>query len=62
MRDQTQRDRGTRSDDSTPGDFVAQMVHGLGDSVRREVEQLRTEFDERAAGGANGKACSCPLG
>jgi hypothetical protein len=54
MSDQTQRDRGTRSGDSTPGDFVAQMIQGLGDNVRREVEQLRTEFAERAAGGARG--------
>jgi putative superfamily III holin-X len=56
MSDHAQRDRVMRSDDSTTGDFFAQMVHGLGDSVRREVEQLRTEVAERAAGGAKGAA------
>jgi hypothetical protein len=54
MSDQAQRDQGTRSGDGAAADFVFQMVHGVGDSVRREVEQLRTEFAERAAGGAKG--------
>lgn len=53
MSDQAQRDPTTSGDQAT-GDFLAQMVHGIGDTVRREVEQLRTEFAERAAGGAKG--------
>ncbi len=56
MSDQAQRDRATGSGDSTTGDFVAQMVHGISDSVRREVERLRTELAQRAAGGAKGAA------
>lgn len=43
---------GTATDGTATGDFLAQMVRDLGDTVRREVEQLRTEASERAAGGA----------
>ena len=54
MTDDAQGERGTQSGDSTGGDAFAQMIRGLGDSVRREVEQLRTQAAERAAGGAKG--------
>lgn len=33
---------------------LVQMIQGLGDTVRREVEQLRTEATQRATGGAKG--------
>src|SRR5918998_4112463 len=54
MSDQVQGDRATPSGDSTAGDFIAQMVQDLSGTVRREVEQLRTELADRAAGGAKG--------
>jgi Putative Actinobacterial Holin-X, holin superfamily III len=54
MSDHAQGDRVPPSGDSTAADFVAQMVQGLGGSLRREVEQLRTELADRAAGGAKG--------
>jgi len=43
---------GTATGGTATGDFLSQMVRDLGDTVRREVEQLRTEASERAAGGA----------
>jgi putative superfamily III holin-X len=35
-------------------DPLVQMIHGIGDTLRREVEQLRTEATERATEGAKG--------
>jgi putative superfamily III holin-X len=35
-------------------DPLVQMIHGIGDTVRREVEQLRAEATERATEGAKG--------
>jgi hypothetical protein len=52
MNDQAQRDQ--QSGDTTTGDFLAQMISGLGDTVRSEIEQLRAELADRAAGGAKG--------
>ena len=43
-----------RSGTTTTGDFLAQMVRDLGDTVSREVEQLRIEAGQRAAGAAKG--------
>ncbi|HWC27530.1 MAG TPA: phage holin family protein [Solirubrobacteraceae bacterium] len=53
MSDET-RDPTTQSGGTGTGDFLAQVVRDLGENVRREVEQLRTEARERAAGGAKG--------
>lgn len=49
------------SDQSTQGGtaaggLLAQMIRDVGDTVSREVEQLRTELSDRAAGGAKGAA------
>jgi hypothetical protein len=43
-------------DDGGMADILTQMVQGLGETVRREVEDLRSELTERAAGGAKGAA------
>ena len=51
-RDPATQTGGTATGGTATGDFLAQMVRDLGDTVRREVEQLRTEASERAAGGA----------
>ena len=48
------RDAATQSEGTAAGEFVAQMVRDLGDKVSREVEQLRTEANQRAAGGVKG--------
>ena len=44
----------TQADGTAAGDFLAQMVRDLGEKVSHEVEQLRTEASERAAGGVKG--------
>jgi hypothetical protein len=54
MREDGQRDAATQSDATATGDFLAQMVRDLGDTVSREIEQLRTEAGQRAAGGVKG--------
>jgi Putative Actinobacterial Holin-X, holin superfamily III len=52
MSEQTQR--ATQSGDANLADPLVQMIHGLGGTVRREVEQLRAEATQRATGGAKG--------
>ena len=47
-------DGGTQSEGTAAGEFMAQKVRELGDKVSREIEQLRTEANQRAAGGAKG--------
>ncbi|CAA9524247.1 MAG: hypothetical protein AVDCRST_MAG67-3486 [uncultured Solirubrobacteraceae bacterium] len=44
----------TQSGGTKTGDFLAGMVRDLGETVRHEVETLRAEATERAAGGAKG--------
>jgi hypothetical protein len=53
MSEQTQQGRTPQSGNAI-ADPLVQMIHGIGDTVRREVEQLRTEAAERATGGAKG--------
>lgn len=53
MSEQAQRARTTQSGDSIAEPLV-QMIQGVGDTLRREVEQLRAEAAERASGGAKG--------
>ena len=53
MSEQTQQARTPQSGNAI-ADPLVQMIHGIGDTVRREVEQLRTEAAERATGGAKG--------
>jgi hypothetical protein len=54
MSEQAQRADTAQSSDASMAEPLLQMIHGLGDTVRREVEQLRAEASERAAGGAKG--------
>ncbi len=54
MSEDAQRDAATRSEGTATGDFLAQMVRDLGETVSREVEQLRSEASQRAAGGVKG--------
>jgi len=54
MSDDDTRDAAPPPEGTAAGEFLAQMVRDLGDKVSREVEQLRTEAGERAAGGAKG--------
>lgn len=53
MSEQAQRARTTQAGDSIAEPLV-QMIQGVGDTLRREVEQLRAEAAERASGGAKG--------
>ncbi len=54
MSEQAQDDATTKSGDANIAEPLVQMIHGLGDTVRREVEQLRAEASERATAGAKG--------
>ena len=54
MSDDGTRDAATPPEGTAAGEFLAQKVRDLGDRVAREVEQLRTEANQRAAGGAKG--------
>lgn len=54
MSEEPQRDPTKQPNGTGTGDFLVQMVRDLGDTVRREVEQLRADVGERAAGGAKG--------
>lgn len=56
MSEQPQGQQATGSGDGGMADVITQMVQGLGDTVRREIEDLRSELTERAAGGARGAA------
>lgn len=47
-------DAATPSEGTAAGEFMAQKVRELGDKVSREIEQLRTEANQRAAGGVKG--------
>jgi hypothetical protein len=53
MSEQAQQDQ-TQQSGNAIADPIVQMIHGIGDTVRREVEQLRTEATERATEGAKG--------
>lgn len=54
MSEHGERDPATQSGGTAAGEFLAQMVRDLGETVRREVEHLGAEASERAAGGARG--------
>src|SRR3954471_11057435 len=54
MTEQAQPDPNTQAGDSGSGDFFANMIRDAGDTVRREIEQLRSDLADRAAGGAKG--------
>jgi hypothetical protein len=53
MSEHAQRNQ-TTSGEAGIADPLVQMIHGIGDTVRREVEQLRAEATERATVGAKG--------
>ena len=44
----------TQPDGTAAGDFLAQKVRDLGDTVSREIGQLRVEANERTAGAIKG--------
>jgi hypothetical protein len=54
MTEQAQPDPNTQSGDGGTGDLFANMIRDAGDTVRREIEQLRSDLADRAAGGAKG--------
>lgn len=54
MSEDDRRDSATHSDGTAAGEFIAQMVRDLGDTVSREIEQLRTEANQRTAGAVKG--------
>ena len=54
MSEDGQRDAATQPGGTAAGDFLAQKVRDLGETVSREVEQLRIEANQRAAGGVKG--------
>ena len=54
MSEDGRRDSATQSDGTAAGEFIAQMVRDLGDTVSREVEQLRIEANQRTAGAVKG--------
>lgn len=54
MNDDGTRDAATPPEGTAAGEFLAQKIRDLGDNVAREVQQLRTEAGQRAAGGAKG--------
>ncbi len=54
MSEEAQREPMTQSGGTATGEFFAQMVRDVGETVRREVEHLRADVGERAAGGAKG--------
>jgi putative superfamily III holin-X len=54
MSEHAQQARPTQAGDANMAEPFVQMIHDIGDTVRREVEQLRTEATERATGGAKG--------
>jgi hypothetical protein len=53
MSEQAQQPKAAQSGNAI-ADPLVQMIHGIGETVRREVEQLRAEATERATGGAKG--------
>lgn len=54
MSEDIQGDPTTQAGDTKTGDLIAGVVRDFGETVRREVEQLRSEASARAAGGARG--------
>ena len=48
------RDAATQTEGTAAGELLAQKIRELGDNVAHEVQQLRTEASQRAAGGAKG--------
>jgi putative superfamily III holin-X len=54
MSDDATGDAATHSEGTAAGEFLADMVRDLGDKVAHEIEQVRTEASQRAAGGAKG--------
>ena len=54
MSEDGEHDATGQSGGTATGDFLAQMVRDLGDTVSREVEELRTEASQRAAGAVKG--------
>lgn len=54
MTEHGQHEPPTQPGGTRTGDVLAQIVRDLGETVRHEVEQLRSEATERAAGGAKG--------
>jgi len=53
MSEQAQQARTPQSGNAI-ADPLVQMIHGIGETVRREVEQLSAEATERATEGAKG--------
>lgn len=54
MSEPTQRTQAGPSSEASLAEPLLQMIHGVGETVRREVQQLRAEASERATGGARG--------
>jgi hypothetical protein len=54
MSEDAQQARTTQASDPNMAEPFVQMIHDIGDTVRREVEQLRAEATQRATGGAKG--------
>jgi hypothetical protein len=54
MSNDTAHDTAVQAEGTAAGDLLAQMVHDLGDTVTREIEQLRAEASERTAGAVKG--------
>ncbi len=54
MSDGGTRNPDTQAEATATGDFLAQMARDLGDTVKREVEQLRAEANQRTAGAIKG--------
>jgi Putative Actinobacterial Holin-X, holin superfamily III len=54
MSEQPQPDRATQAGDGGAGDVLGKMISDFGETVRREIEQVRADLAERAAGGAKG--------
>lgn len=44
----------TQPSGTTAGEILGQLIRDVGDTIRREVEQVRDDAAERAAGGAKG--------
>jgi putative superfamily III holin-X len=54
MSEHAQQARTTQASDPNMAEPFVKMIHDIGETVRREVEQLRTEATQRATGGAKG--------
>lgn len=54
MTEQVPDDTTTQPSGTAAGDILSQLIRDVGETVRREVGQVRADAAERAAGGARG--------